>query len=1113
MTDTDNDSWLGSLGARYRYAQYDPEQVFERSHTTARSAAANLLYTPSRFFEKRSLYKDRPDANENVLAAISIRLASEVGAKNWMARYLRSLTSGYDTFQQFKETGKSCEELEALAAAASNYSSQGDVQQGSMADELGRVYLSPMHSLIIHSDEAGKMFSDLCKGQLAITPETTEKLETHLNALADLCHERTEMLRHINRHTLDADGNEIKGHKPADYIRDVITAKEITSPRQLEILFSFIPALIADGAVQLSTEIFIPKDKTFLTPEQAVMLSHGVQNMVQQYGLVAKDGVMQRRDRDSGEQRPLSLKEINEIGTTLLRQVQGVAGRQVQTLLDFADEHYQEIEQKLMDARHPEHKQPPKALQFSGNMLETAPWQDKVRGGQYSPNDTSLAAMGKHIWRPESRHEIGKLFSRSLPMYLLALPVTLVTNMLLGFTKTNPLTGKVQYITKENLHSSLINLATHPIIESAGVVSLKEALTFPQSLMLDRADTMEKVLYAAIHTSSKLSPELAQSVEASNHSERVLERLQAHPFYQKVQDICKKSDAVKTVEDYETLETYFKEMGKVVHDLADQVMKPYRKSDNESLSDITRRVLEQGATSAGEAALALSFVKAAIRINKAHVGMLEFEDTSGILMEKAQLKTLTDFIDRQTYAAQIRLSDDNELQQLNEKTGQYEVIGEQSLIRFANVVSGKLTDLVSVEKITSAAVGKLKEDYQVELAKDLFGAEKKTRLSLVSGKDTQPLPQVDASLTRPWAEITAGSGIGNAIRGVLDAPQHLKGAYEYSRRPEAANEAKLLLGRMFFTRMLAFPSEILENITMGHTKVDKETGKKQWVTPENLKSSVWKLLSFPLVYSYGIVTAREMFMYPQKLTIDDANTAGNTLLAAIHTGVDLAPSLKHNIAHMSRSNPALVELEARPELQSVAYITSKPPELRTAQDDLLMQQFFKQAGDAVLDHSAQLFAASHGEQDNDMPMGEHMQRVLRSPVSNVNDAVMALAFTQSLLHFNTKHIGVLRYLDPKEVVINTKGVGELASFIRLQAGAAGFTVQDGKLCHTGEGKDVAPLSDHELIRFANVVTAQLRKEVNVDKLAELAEGVAADQYLAHAQKQIFQSNLPAPHER
>src|SRR5690606_26064304 len=145
MTDTDNDSWLGSLGARYRYAQYDPEQVFERSHTTSRSIAANLLYTPSRFLEKRTLYQNNPNASENVLAAISIRLASEVGAKNWLARYLRSLTSGYNTFQQFKETGKSCEELEALAAAASNYSSQGDVQQGSMADELGRVYMSPMH--------------------------------------------------------------------------------------------------------------------------------------------------------------------------------------------------------------------------------------------------------------------------------------------------------------------------------------------------------------------------------------------------------------------------------------------------------------------------------------------------------------------------------------------------------------------------------------------------------------------------------------------------------------------------------------------------------------------------------------------------------------------------------------------------------------------------------------------------------------------------------------------------------------------------------------------------------------------------------------------------------
>src|SRR5690606_4421565 len=98
---------------------------------------------------------------------------------------------------------------------------------------------------------------------------------------------------------------------------------------------------------------------------------------------------------------------------------------------------------------------------------------------------------------------------------------------------------------------------------------------------------------------------------------------------------------------------------------------------------------------------------------------------------------------------------------------------------------------------------------------------------------------VDAALTRPWAEITAGSGIANAIRGVVDAPKHIQGAFEYSRRPEAANEAKLLLGRMFFTRMLAFPSEILENITMGHTKVDKDTGKKQWVTPENIKSSVW----------------------------------------------------------------------------------------------------------------------------------------------------------------------------------------------------------------------------------------------------------------------------------
>src|SRR5688572_3391683 len=106
MVDATNDSWLTSLSARYRFAAYDPEQIFEREHTTARAAAANALYIPLMHIEKQVLY---PGQTGNNLTAIGVRLASNIGAKSWMARYLRSMTTNYDNFQSFKQAGSACE--------------------------------------------------------------------------------------------------------------------------------------------------------------------------------------------------------------------------------------------------------------------------------------------------------------------------------------------------------------------------------------------------------------------------------------------------------------------------------------------------------------------------------------------------------------------------------------------------------------------------------------------------------------------------------------------------------------------------------------------------------------------------------------------------------------------------------------------------------------------------------------------------------------------------------------------------------------------------------------------------------------------------------------------
>lgn len=1083
-------------------------------------------------------------------------------------QFVRSFAFAYGNNRDFRNVHGASRALEGFAMAAESH----DTSSITLSEEIKAGRSGVIYDLVNHSADASELLDQFVHGRLDISPSNVSKLQRHLGAMAHLCEERAELkkLRDSLRdpeelrkeQEIVGEGNE----KASGYIRDVMRLEKIQTPRQAQILSGFVAALMVDAAKPLGTEMYIPQNDIFMPPEDAVKLSQFVEQQMEHRGFVPnvslhgakerpfpelEEGAMIRalRDHKTGEitgYEKLSQAETMSFANAMHGFVKRELGGKVENMLRFVDKNFGEIENSI--SRSKENPIPePIPIWKAGEAHTKTPVQEKVKqvwekGRNLNPlkmvQGVSRVAItaGKHVTRPEAIYENNKLFGRAIAGQIVSYPVKVIDEALKSFlrpgkgldkiinaSKTGVLEGELfdRDDFNNNIKSSTFRLFTAPLAASFGTVLLQELYHTPKGLAIEASDRADSVLKGAIKTGHRHAPNVAERMKAMRGEHpSVKALLESDKYKAALPAIASKKPEERSEQDYTLLASYYNDLSEICLSVAEEALSPYgvevEPDEIESMDKVMTRVLREPAKNMPDAMMALAYVQTFIDISKTKTASVEYVSQNELLIGHKELKAMSNFVDEQAKAAGLTVAKGDEFDGVNKgellqkdpQSGKLQPANEETLVRFANVVTEELKQHVEIDNLLYAIKGKHSDEYLGRIENSVFGEQHYEVAEAGTEKADKGEGEVSKELTERWQNKVKRQQSGNM--------DNIKQNLEH---PEVKHEVRKLLGRSRGESISAFMPGLIYNSLQHNEKIFSRSG---------LYSAAFKTVVYPLMYSYGLVSGKEAInetFLKRRHTINEANVSQNLLAGAMSSAGRLDAGLRETVVEANQINADMIYVQKKDEFKDIPRIAAKPRMLRTESDDELMESFCKDVGDKVIDNSTRIFTALGQGKDGES-VESVVERALHKPVDNLGDAVITMGFMHTMLEQNANNLDVLRYVKPEDKVLNRKQVRALAEFMNDQAANAGFalhgvpvegkngnsftlmgqgddTLKDGELLQWSDANQRYERAPEEaIIRYANVVTEKFR-ELASEKVKDEGASKLAEKYKLSTKERIF----------
>ena len=1042
------------------------------------------------------------------LENVFLRTTGAQTIRSWITLYSRD-----EKFQQCMDAG---ELLSGLTASAAYY----DQAALPLVEELKNGRASPVHDFIFHSQDANRMLSDFVSGQIQLTPSKLKEFEQHMQAMAELASQPIAMAQEMRR----SSANAVTPHsRPSDYIREVLQAKKLSNPRQLQILFSLVPPLITHGALALSHVEYVPQEKRFISVKQSVRLAKSIKEMMDsnsyEYnhnkdGKPLLEGVATSAiiKNEGGSYRALTEQELMQLGNRLLHHTKEIAGENLDRILNYADEHFEAVEQQLLNSVYP--AQLKKASLESQTALTqrdpalVTPWSplDKAAPHSHETNrlKSYLGAAISYQKRPEASHEKKKLYRRKLPNDFAKIPNNVVKDIL-KLTNADPKilwkafhgekfdspflidekTGKAKEIRYErgnHLRKEGWGIAMKPLAGSHGLVFFKEVASTGKKLTGDSIQSLSDHLGSAIASGKKLDHAIQESLNQNQQSIQQKMLSISPSLKAKVERVQQKSPNHYNHDDYRTLQEYFTALAEQVDRQSEKLLSPYQQRSEESLEEIIQRNFSQPVSDVPSALMTLSFIQSVLEKEKKNIDSLEYVDPQKNLIPLNSFRRIADYMETQMTSAGIAIVgreyqgktvkaegfDHGQMVEYNPSSKSYQAVTPETIIRLANVVSTKFQNEIgnNIDRIQN---GKIDKSHYAFVEKKLFESPqpdiKKTEKPVYSGVKRWDAPR------KAKRERSLGETINAALKHGL--------------RPEAFHEASLLWSRTTYARFIGIPVSLWQNIRKGYVthnkdedgnylpKVKKNTikdifnskGKKtgSYISRGSILSELYISIAYPLGEFISVI-GREMLRYKVADTIADASHASDTMSELLHKVPTLSTDWEKEYRETTGKSAALEQAVEQETFKMIPRIAMKPAHLRLEHENLLMQQYMEQAGSTALASVSQLMA-------NPRAAPEQKNNLLESPVTNLAEAYEAIATIKATMDASRQHLGVLRFVDQNKVMFDAKGLAQLSETIETQYKAAD---KAGDL-NTEQG----------FIRLSKVIRDEFLAVVSIEKLSSL----------------------------
>lgn len=1059
-----NGVWA-ELRDRLQFATTDHEQRFETQLVGGRALYTQILTYPSTIIQNAILRPDLAKAKKDAGKSSWFNGAAAYNfADKWLfqgvgGQVVRSVSTGYAKHEHYLNARNAADRLVDLASTVEAQDTSPALSQQILAGKQ-----SVLGELFSHSQEAGQLLEQFISGKLPITPTNLTRLNTTFAALAELSHNRAEMLDAYS--ALAQSPAPAEGHRPADYIREVVGKPQLETLRDAQIFLGFTASLLADSALPFSSEIYVPQDEVFLSQEQNKALAKAISTRLDQLGL-GKDGGAPQADS--------ILSFANELHSELM-QAKGV---DIHRLLDFADKRFNDIENNLAHQSAAEQTR----VQLAPQIQAASKGERIIANERHSLHVDGLGrnvgrvigAEAKFLTRSHMGTEIKKLYGRLLANQIMAFPVNVLEEVLRNFFKTSQdgqpkagfdamldkARGRPTEMTqlfdgnafKNNLLANGYRMVMQPLIGAQGTVLLQEGSRLGAALAVDTSKRTSPLLAAAIRSGQQHVPQVAQRLETAGGLHPALTTLLRQPEYtQRILPLLQ-GDAAKPLQadDYRLLAQFFEDMGKASVSVAEEVLSPFQSGSApqqiESMDQVVERIFNKPVDNIPDAMIALAFAESFIQNSRDKIEMIEYVDPDGVMLKPDALKELSYFIEDE--ATRLGLKTTGEAgQSLLQQNGQ--PASKEAIVSLAESVMQKLNDCVSLPLLLGSMKGSLREDIVHGMEEKLFDG---TAFETGASAPAIAAPaSADAALTTPWAE--------KVQRPKYNALTNINARWKH---PEVAHERQKLFDRLGGSKLIGATSTVIyKSLQHGTKTLDRG----------NLVVAAWTYFAHPSIYGKGIVQIREAgeeILFHKRSTLNDANHAVDLAGAAIHAAGLADPALQTRLDAFSSSNLHLDTLEAEAQYHDIARLASKPRAERSPQDDQVMEAYYQQSGDKLLQVAGGLLSSLGGDARKET-FGEAVERVTSQPVSTLPDAVIGLSFLASVIHQNAHYLDKMTYTDPQDITLDKKALQTLGGYMADQSYAAGFTITDGALVN----KDGAPVPQEDVIRFANVALGKFR---------------------------------------
>lgn len=1101
------------LKNRLTFAVTDNEQRWETHLVGGRALYTQILTYPSTIIQNAIL---RPDLAKKKKSEDKSFWFNGAAAYNFADKWLfqgvggqvvRSVTTGHAKHENYTTARDAADRLIGLATAAE---AQDDAPSLSAEIRAGRQ--SVLSELFQHSQEAGRVLEQFVSGKLPITPSNMTRLNTVFAGLAEMSHRRAEMLEEYA--ALAQRPAPKEGHKPADYIREVVQKPALDSLRDAQVFLGFTASLLAESAIPFSSEIYIPQDEVFLTPEQNKDLARTISKRMDELGYELDDeGILYKREGVTGRREPTQqdiLAFANELHGTLMKS----KGTDINRLLDFADARFLDIENNIA---HQQAAQAATRVERAPEITVTArrervqPQQEETRQDKTKESSHFLRdalnlprAEAKFLIRKHMGKEINKLYGRGLSNQIIAFPVNVLEEVLRNFFKSSVagqpragfdamidrMQGRDTEMTRlfdteafrNNLLSSAYRTVMQPIIASYGTVALQEGVRLNSALAVDSSKRVSPIMAAAIRAGQPHVPGFTERLQQATGPHPAVSMLMRHPDYAEriPQLLGGNGGNPLQAADYRLLERFFFDMSRATVSMAEEVLSPFQpgngKQPLQSMDQVAERIFRKPIDNVADAMIALAFAESFIQLSRDKIEMIEYVDPDGIMIKPEGLKKLSYFIAEESKRLGLKPSGEKGAEMLT-KDGK--PVPPETLVAFSQSVLNRLDACVSIPYLLYHMKGETRDAVVTQMEQQLFnGAVFQT-----AGRQTQADAPAQPAAAEPWSEKVKRPKSG-LLSNVASRWKHPEVSHERQKLHDRLNGSKLIA---------AFSSVIYKSLQHETKKLDRG----------NLAVATWTYFAHPILYGKGLVQVREVWeemLFKKRSTLNDANHAVDLAGGAIEAAGAADPALKDRLAEFSASNLYLDTLEAEAQYQDIARRASKPRAERTEEDHRVMEAYYEKSGDKLLQVAGKMLSSLGGETRRET-FNEAITRITSQPVDNLADAVIGLGFLAGAIHQNAVALDKMTYVDPKEIMLDRKALQSLGGYMADQAHAAGFELRDDKLL----GKDGNPPPQEDIIRYANVALGRFRDIMaQKPKLAgKFAEQLAdARQALAQQSKQV-----------